>query len=437
MDVVNIFIKYNEKIIKENDIIIVGFSGGPDSVFLVEMLLKLREIIKFDIILAHVNHLFRGEDSDNDEFFSEDYARKNKLLFFSKRIDVQKIAKEKVKSFEEVGRDIRYSFFEEIKKKYKASTIATAHNKDDQIETFLFRLIRGTSLDGLEGIKSIESKNIIRPISEFYKEDILNYLDKNNIKYKIDRTNLENDYTRNSIRLDLIPFIEKRYNHRFKDKVYDIIQEIRETNLENKIDLNIYLNDDKIILKEIKNLSKLKKIKIFTAYLNKYHVEINREKLNNILKLLDTFGTKIIDIGSSFKLVKDYNFIYIDEIKEVYKDEVRLKIPFDIIFGKYRIIADTNLNSSKSKNIFRINLRYGDVITIRNRKNGDKMIPFGMKNYKKVKDIMINEKVNKLDRDKIPIFLHNDEIFWIYSVKKSNLFLNNNDNIIDILVEEV
>ena len=239
--------KYN--LIENNDTIVVGFSGGPDSVFLVEMLKKLQYFFNFKIYLVHINHLLRGEDADSDENFSFEYAKKNNLEIFIKRIPVKEIAKEVGKTLEEVGREERYKFFSEIYEKVGANKIATAHNKDDQIETFLFRLIRGTSLQGLEGIK-IKNNNIIRPISEIYKKDILEYLNKNEIQYKIDKTNFENEFTRNSIRLNLIPFIEERYNIKFKDKIFSLIEEIRENNQNNSLNLSNYTDSENRIILE-------------------------------------------------------------------------------------------------------------------------------------------------------------------------------------------
>ena len=252
-EILNINKKYN--LIENNDNIVVGFSGGPDSVFLVEMLKKLQCFFNFKIYLVHINHLLRGEDADSDENFSFEYAKKNNLEIFIKRIPVKKIAKEIGKTLEEVGREERYKFFSEIYEKVGANKIATAHNKDDQIETFLFRLTRGTSLQGLEGIKT-KNNNIIRPISEIYKKDILEYLNKNEIQYKIDKTNFENEFTRNSIRLDLIPFIEERYNIKFKDKIFSLIEEIRENNQNNSLNLSDYTDSkNRILLEKIKFLS--------------------------------------------------------------------------------------------------------------------------------------------------------------------------------------
>ncbi|MGL4788016.1 MAG: tRNA lysidine(34) synthetase TilS, partial [Cetobacterium sp.] len=225
----------DEKLIQEGDKIVLGFSGGPDSVFLLEALNYAKKEINFEFVLAHVNHLLRGENSDTDEKFSIECSKRLNIPIFVKRASIEEIAKENNIGLEEAGRFIRYTFFKDILKKISGNKIAIAHNLDDQIETFLFRLIRGSSLEGLEGIPNRE--NIIRPINEVYKNNILEFLDENEIKYRIDETNFENDFTRNSIRLDLIPWIEKRYNNNFKDKIFNLISEIKEVNKILEIDL--------------------------------------------------------------------------------------------------------------------------------------------------------------------------------------------------------
>ncbi|MGL4910604.1 MAG: tRNA lysidine(34) synthetase TilS, partial [Cetobacterium sp.] len=211
----------DEKLIENGDKLVLGFSGGPDSVFLLEILNNLKQELNFEFILVHINHLLRGENSDGDEAFAIECGERLNIPVFTKKISIEKVAKEKGIGLEEAGREIRYNFFSEILKKTSSNKIAIAHNLDDQIENFLFRLIRGTSLEGLEGIQNRD--NIIRPINETYKSDILKYLDENKILYRIDETNFENEFTRNSIRLDLIPNIEKRYNSSFKEKIHNLI----------------------------------------------------------------------------------------------------------------------------------------------------------------------------------------------------------------------
>ena len=420
-EILNINKKYN--LIENNDIIVVGFSGGPDSVFLVEMLKKLQYFFNFKIYLVHINHLLRGEDADSDENFSFEYAKKNNLEIFIKRIPVKEIAKEVGKTLEEVGREERYKFFSEIYEKVRATKIATAHNKDDQIETFLFRLIRGTSLQGLEGIK-IKNNNVIRPISEIYKKDILEYLNKNEIQYKIDKTNFENEFTRNSIRLDLIPFIEERYNIKFKDKIFSLIEEIRENNQNNSLNLSDYTDSkNRILLEKIKFLSNFDRKNLLGLFLNEKNIEVNRNKIDEINSLIKSNGTKKIDLNKTYRIVKNYTHLYIDEKREdntINNSTIQLKIPSEQVFNNFKISVEIakNLDIPKEKNQYLLDTLYNDIIEVRYRKEGDRIF-LDENHSKKIKEIFIEQKIPKDIRDRIPIFLYNNNIFWIYNVKKA------------------
>ena len=420
-EILNINKKYN--LIESNDIIVVGFSGGPDSVFLVEMLKKLQHFFNFKIYLVHINHLLRGKDADSDENFSFEYAKKNNLEIFIKRIPVKEIAKEIGKTLEEVGREERYKFFSEIYEKVGATKIATAHNKDDQIETFLFRLIRGTSLQGLEGIK-IKNNNVIRPISEIYKKDILEYLNKNEIQYKIDKTNFENEFTRNSIRLDLIPFIEERYNIKFKDKIFSLIEEIRENNNNNSLNLSDFIDlERRIILEKIKFLSNFDRKNLLGLFLNQKNIEVNRNKIDEINSLIKSNGTKKIDLNKTYRVVKDYTHLYIEEKKQDYtinNSTIQLKIPSEQVFNNFKISVEIakNLYIPKEKNQYLLDTLYNDIIEVRYRKEGDRIF-LDENHSKKIKEIFIEQKIPKDIRDRIPIFLYNNNIFWIYNVKKA------------------
>ena len=420
-EILNINKKYN--LIENNDIIVVGFSGGPDSVFLVEMLKKLQCFFNFKIYLVHINHLLRGEDADSDENFSFEYAKKNNLEIFIKRIPVKKIAKEIGKTLEEVGREERYKFFSEIYEKVGANKIATAHNKDDQIETFLFRLTRGTSLQGLEGIKT-KNNNIIRPISEIYKKDILEYLNKNEIQYKIDKTNFENEFTRNSIRLDLIPFIEERYNIKFKDKIFSLIEEIRENNQNNSLNLSDYTDSkNRILLEKIKFLSNFDRKNLLGLFLNEKNIEVNRNKIDEINSLIKSNGTKKIDLNKTYRIVKNYTHLYIEEKREdntINNSTIQLKIPSEQVFNNFKISVEIakNLDIPKEKNQYLLDTLYNDIIEVRYRKEGDRIF-LDENHSNKIKEIFIEQKIPKDIRDRIPIFLYNNNIFWIYNVKKA------------------
>lgn len=407
-----------ESLVENGDRIVVGFSGGPDSVFLVEMLLKLREKIDFDIVLVHINHLLRGEEAQRDEDFSINYGKSKGLKVFARKINITSLGKEKGLSLEEAGREARYSFYKEVLEKSNSNKIALAHNKDDQIETFMFRLTRGTGLSGLEGIATKRDR-YIRPISEIYKSEIVNYLDENNISYCIDSTNLENEFTRNSIRIDLIPFIEKRYNPKFKDKIFSLIEEIRDINIFIEKEIEQFSYNETINIESILKFPKSIRGKILSKYLYKYGLEVNRKKISLIESILEKGGSQEISLDSQYILKKEYNILKIQKINFIKNniEEVTFTIPNKIKYGDYIIEAEYVERGEQNKNCFYTNLKLGDTLIVRGRKDGDKIIPTGMKGEKKLKEIFINEKIGKEKRDSIPLIVHNDNIVWIAGVR--------------------
>lgn len=202
--------KYN--LIKDGDKIVVGVSGGPDSITLLDLLLKLKNqnIIKFDIVVCHINHMIR-EEATSDEGYVKEYCNKHNIECFVKRAEVEEIAKQNKMGTEETGRKIRYDFFYEILEKTKSNKIATAHNANDNAETVLMNIIRGCGTSGLKGIEA-NNKQIIRPLIECSRTEIEEYCKQNNLNPRIDKTNFENDYTRNKIRNMLIPYIQENFN---------------------------------------------------------------------------------------------------------------------------------------------------------------------------------------------------------------------------------
>ena len=424
--------KIKEKnLVEKNDRIVLGCSGGPDSIFLLEVFLKIKEEYNLTLALAHINHLYRGAEADRDENFVRDLGEKNGIQVFVKRKSMELMAKEEKITLEEAGREIRYSFFDEVLEKINGNKVALAHNLDDQIETFLFRLIRGSSLEGLEGINDRRDK-YIRPINEIYKSEIIDYLDTNNIPYVVDSTNLENDYTRNSIRLDLIPVIEKRYNPEFKEKINGLLNEIREVNEILEVDYSKYIFENTLLVQELINEKSFYiKGKIINYYLNKNGVSVLRRKIENIINILSSGGSKKIKLDKSCTLIKEYDKIFVENGKIAEKEvkEIRMTVPGEAEFGSYIISAfrETKKRDNDSSE-FTTNLKEGDELLIRGRVQGDVMIPIGMDNYKKLKEIMINSKVPKDERGKIPVILLDNEIVWAAGVKKSKKFISEKES---------
>ena len=201
--------KYN--LIQNGDKIVLGVSGGPDSISMLHILDDIKNDYKFEIYVAHINHMIR-EEAEDDEKYVQNYCEKNNIQYFVKRIDVQQIANTKKIGTEEAGRKIRYEFFEEVMQKVKANKIAIAHNKNDKIETIIMNLLRGSGISGLKGIEPIRGNKYIRPLIECERQEIEQYCEQNKLNPRIDKTNFENDYTRNKIRNIVIPYIKDEFN---------------------------------------------------------------------------------------------------------------------------------------------------------------------------------------------------------------------------------
>ena len=199
-----------EEIIVQGDKILVAFSGGIDSVALLNLLLEVRESFGLRLGAAHLNHGYR-ENADADEAFCRSFCEEKEVPFFSRKMDVEAYAKAEKVSFEMAGRTLRYAFFEEVMKEKGFSKCATAHHLDDQVETVFLNLMRGTGLKGLTGISPLRGR-YVRPLLSYKKSELLAYLERNQISFRHDHTNDEVEYQRNRLRNEVLPYLEKHFN---------------------------------------------------------------------------------------------------------------------------------------------------------------------------------------------------------------------------------
>ena len=213
--------KYN--MLKNGDKVVIGVSGGPDSMTLLNILNNLKEKLNINLYVAHINHMIRKEADEETEYV-KDFCAKINVEFFAKKVKVEEEAKKQKIGTEEAGRNIRYEFFEEVAKKIGANKIATAHNSNDNAETVLMNIIRGTSVSGLKGIDKVRDGKFIRPIIECSRDEIEEYCKEQNLNPKYDKTNDENIYTRNKIRNMLIPFLKKEFNPNIVDGINRLSQ---------------------------------------------------------------------------------------------------------------------------------------------------------------------------------------------------------------------
>lgn len=202
--------KYN--LIENGDKVVIGVSGGPDSMTLLNLLIEIKQekIIDFDIVVCHVNHMIREEATSDEEYVSK-FCKKYNVPFFAKKVNVQKLSEKERIGTEEAGRKIRYEFFNKILEKTSSNKIATAHTANDNAETVLMNIIRGSGTIGLRGIEP-KRENLIRPLIECSREEIEAYCIEKKLNPRIDKTNFENVYTRNKVRNLLIPYIKENFN---------------------------------------------------------------------------------------------------------------------------------------------------------------------------------------------------------------------------------
>lgn len=434
------YIKSNS-LIDEYDNILLALSGGPDSVALFYIFLELTKIHKFSFGVAHVNHGLRVEAKE-DEKFCKNLANSYKIEFYSLNSDIKSYAKEHKLSEEEAGREVRYNYFEKISKKYNYNKIATGHNLDDNVETFMFRLMRGTSIQGLLGIKNKRDK-IIRPLLNIKKIQILQYLRDNNYKYCIDKTNFSNIYTRNKIRLELIPLIEKEFNNNFKDKIVSLMDEINE--------LDDYVNGlyDFDYSKKFLSREEIKKYPLFIRkrvireFLIAKGISYNRKIIDEICSLIDLNDNKHVTLDKENNLKFEYDKIIFEKSYriEIKPDKIMLEIPNKIVYTNYVIITEwINPLDSLDKNCYYFDYdKIEKPLMIRTRLDGDKISLFGLKGNKKVKKIFIDKKISKSKRDLIPLIVSGEEIMMVGRLAISDEFSVDKDSkkIFTVKIEEV
>lgn len=421
------YIKDNN-LLKNGETVICAVSGGADSVCMLHILTEIKKELSLKLCVAHLNHGLRGLDADRDEHFVKELAEHYGLPFYSKKTDVYALSQELKVSCEEAGRIARYDFFDELKTSLNADKIATAHNADDNIETVLMRLVRGTDLKGLTGIPVCNDSDVIRPVLCLKRCEIEDHIKCNGLGFVTDSTNFENDFSRNKIRNIIIPFLKKEFNENFQDVFLSEIETFSEAN--NYIEKNVNLIFDRIAsihknyisydLSELLHhdkyiVKKLIKKAIFTLS----GKNIVNKICNAIYESLST-DTKIsinesvechIKYNKIFFVINDYSSEFLYEISDV----GRYNIPECDISITFECTEENAVFSDK-------NIIYIDTdilpfpLSVRSRKDGDKMKISGCGN-KKIKDILIDNKIPSFLRDDIPIFEKDSEIFWLGGVR--------------------
>ncbi len=413
-------IKNNFSFLKESKLL-VAISGGLDSVVLMHLCYQS----SLNIALVHCNFNLRGKESDGDENFVLQLAESLDLEVFIESFDTETYAKENKLSIQMAARELRYNWFEELATQLQFDYILTAHHADDNLETFLINLSRGTGLDGLSGIPAINDK-LVRPLLPFSREAIETYAKDKNLKWREDSSNASIKYLRNKLRHDVIP----------------VLKEINPQLLQNFNKTQAYIKNSKLIIedriedvfRDIVNqtdsqsisfdISAIKKLNNPKAYLFEFLKDYNFTEWDDVTNLLDAQSGKQV-FSNTHRLVKDRAFLLLSEItSEVYKSieilntDNEIETPFGSLF--FNEVDSIIEKLSKAVYVDKDKLEF--PLTIRKWEEGDAFYPLGMTGKKKLSKYFKDEKLSLLDKESVLLLCSGNDIVWIINRRADNRF---------------
>ncbi len=413
-------------LIKQGDSILIGLSGGADSVALTHALAALKDELEIKLFTAHLNHGIRGDEAFKDEQFAAEFSQNLGIKCFIKRVKIKEMANGI--SEELLGREERYSFFDELCQRHNINLVATAHNKNDNAETILMNLMRGATLRGLSGIPCRRS-NIIRPLLDVSRDEIESYCAENNLSYVTDSTNLQEDYTRNKIRLSLLPLIEDKFNPNFVSTLTENASYFKEDNdLLEKLAKDEYtksVTDNSITISHLISLpaSIARRIiyKMIAAAIG-HSSNVSSKYVDAVLSLAKNhISGKSIDVSSGFEAIIEYDKLIIQE-KTTQKADFEYTLPLcQQIYVKEADLYIVALPATENDGEC-FTISQNAVIKVRNRRSGDVFFPCGMTGRKKIKDYFTDAKIPLSIRDKVCIITFDDEIGYIVGKRRDRRF---------------
>ena len=428
--------------ISEGAGILVGLSGGADSVALLEVLCNLKEVWKLRIAALHVHHGVRSEAWQDVEFCKH-LCEEKEVAFYCEYADVPKLAEEWGISVEEAGRKVRYKRFEEYRQKLNLDLIAVAHHQNDQAETMLFQLFRGSGLRGMTGIP-VQRGNIIRPLAVVNRREIEEYLELQGRDFVVDSTNLTDIYTRNKIRQHMLPLAEEiapgavanmnRTAAQLRE-IQDFIDEQAEDFLQKNGQMQEQIGGLCIQVEPLRKIhTALQKVVIMTAIEQAFHSrkDITEKHIDAILDILNKDGEKIINLPKGGVVVKSYDQLIFQpskiekEVPEQVLEQIEIQPNTTYFLPDGRILETELILGNKIENIPKSDcLKWFDydkikgVLVLRNRANGDFLTINEQGARKTLQDYLINEKVPKSVRDKLLVLADGPHIVWVPGMRIS------------------
>ncbi len=431
-------------LIQPGDKIVVAVSGGPDSVCLLHLLHRLKARLGIELYGAHLNHNFRGIEAQMDAQYVLNLCEALDILCFIKSSDVEAYKKEQQLTSEQAGRVLRYEFFEEVLKKVGASKIAVGHNKNDQGETVLMRLLRGTGMQGLTAIQ-YQRDHIIRPLLDIPRGEIEAYCEKQDLKPRIDETNLTSMYHRNKIRRELIPYLEENYNPSVLDSLVKTAQILKE-------DYQYLEGEGEEKYKELVHFQKKDQVSFSIPQLEKQHPAIKArilrrageelmgkgelltyQQVQNLLALLDKKQTgKKVHLPMDLEALISYEKLIFQRGGKKEAEPFKESLVVNDTTYVHPLKASFELKVFSREDVEKVSrdkfVKYFDYdafqepIFVRNRREGDRFWPLGLSGKKKLKDFLIDCKVERRERDLIPLICHGKEIVWVVGYRISEKY---------------
>ena len=433
------------QLIEKGQGIVLGISGGPDSTSMLHLFWRIREVFQLQLYAVHLNHQFRGEEAEKDATYVDSLCKELEVPCYLFSENIEAYSKKKGISFEEGGRERRYQLFEQVLSENQAHRIAVAQNLDDQAETVLMRLMRGAGVEGLGAMNYKRGEHIIRPLLNSSRQEIEDYCQRYRLNPVMDQTNLQPVYTRNRIRLELIPYIEKHFNPGIKETLSRTARLMRE-------DTDFMLSISKEIFKRVA-VKEGDEVNVDIEALQENHVAVQKRVLREAILQLDRNLKNIgashidqlmdlmergqagscLDLPNEVNVLKDYNRICFRNKKNnkfVNSFEYSLKIGENTEIGELGIIFSAKELSKNHKNFSKEvpTIQYFDLdkiqegMIIRNRRQGDKFSPLGIKGTKKIKEFMIDEKISREKRDQIPLICDQAGIMWVVGYRMSEKY---------------